>query len=578
MPSAPAATVDEDATTTAISGNPSSRSTPHTAEHGAARTEARETAANDLPAPVLVYPSVDGTLAELGPLYRREATASDATDGTEDPAEWQVEVDGARRPLPAMREWIREALAHRPTEAAPLTAASVRNGPEPQAGPPHGARASDSNSSTSIAVTRVKRSRSFSPARSSPAVNLSAGAEAEPMDKTEHEKTSKKEKKKDAKKKKKTRRSSRRKHRRRRSSKSPTSDCEDLAPTAADTEIREEASSRHTPPEGTEAAADSKPAVQPVESALTPTSPAEGERDHSSISELEYMHCQCCLHLPGTPTPTLDRSVGPLSAETPTPLIVADMCDESNQSAQQLSRTPIPGQGGGWPPKAATGATSGTSVKARFVPGWKLACLSLFCHSRFHIPVQIQPVIHGPLCHGKDIHDYHELPCLSWECSSAPLRFKSCQAPAITPEVALLCSPMANKDHTADQAANAPTGRHPGTPIRALVADFRRHFPRPVASAEIETPAPSLETATAQGTGDQPIITLPMITVSPPDQSSPMTSTPSTVVVKNRKRSGQVPVKLHTSEPYPLIPLTRLGELPHLSPPRQRYLPAQVGR
>ncbi|CAE7845867.1 unnamed protein product, partial [Symbiodinium necroappetens] len=261
----------EDATTTAVSGNPSSGSTPHTAEHGAA---------------VLVYPSVDGTLAELGPLYRREATAPDATDGVEDPAEWQVEVDGVRRPLPAMPEWIKDALAHRPTEAAPLTAASVRDGHEPQAGPPHGAKASDSNSSTSIAVTRVKRPRSFSPTRGSPSVNLSAGAEAEPTDKKEHKKTSKKEKKKDAKKKKKTKRSSRRKHRRRRSSTGSTSDCEDVAPTAADTEIREEASSRHTPPEGTEAAADPRPAVQLVDSALTPTSPAEGERDHSSISEL----------------------------------------------------------------------------------------------------------------------------------------------------------------------------------------------------------------------------------------------------------------------------------------------------
>ncbi|CAE7230953.1 unnamed protein product, partial [Symbiodinium necroappetens] len=368
MPSTPAATVDEDATTTAISGIPSSGSTPHTAEPGTARTEARETAANDLPAPVLVYPSLDGTLAELGPLYRREATASDAATGTEGPAEWQVEVDGVRRPLPAMPEWIREVLAHRPTPAAPLTAAPVRDGREPRAGPPHGARASDSNSGTSIAVTRVKRSRSFSPARSSPAVNLSAGAEAEaePMDKTGHEKTSKKANKKDAKKKekkKKTKRSSRRKHRRRRSSKSPTSDCEDMAPTAADTDIREEASSRHPPPEGTEAAADPKPAVQPVASALTPTSPAEGH-------------------------PSLDRA---------------------------------------------------------------------------EVGLRKQPLV--------------------------PL------------QVALLCSPMANKDHTADQATTAPTG-----------------------------------------TGDQPITTpptLPTITVSPLDQSSPTTSTPSTVVVKNRKRSGQ---------------------------------------
>ncbi|CAE7390069.1 unnamed protein product, partial [Symbiodinium necroappetens] len=337
VPSALAATVDEEATTTAISGTPSSGSTPHPAVPDAARTEARETAANELPAPVLVYPSLDGTLAELGPLYRREATTSDAATSTEGPAEWQVEVDGVRRPLPAMPEWIREVLAHRPAMAAPPTAASARGGDQSQ---------------------KIEK---YQPGPKQPC--------CEPFSR---------------------------------------------ALTAADADIREEASSRRPPPVDTETAANLQPAVQPVESALTPTSPAEG---HPSLGRAE-------------------------------------------------------------------------------------------------VGLRKQPL--GPR------------------------------------QVALLCSPMANKAHTADPAATASTGRHPGTPIGTLVSDFRRHFPRPVASAAIETPVHSSETATTHGTGNQSIAippVPPMIAVSPPDQSSPTTSTPSTVMVKNRKRPGQVgrPMQLSTT-------------------------------
>ena len=245
-------------------------------------------------------------MVELGPLYKGSTPTSDdaalpleANQHTTHT--WMVNMDGELRALPSMPDWVQEALACRPTQAAPTSSASFQRRRVQEEG---SHRPVDPDSSTSIEVTRIKRPRSRSgpsptpsltaePAPSSaPATRTltpaddTGNAERRPSE-TSAQTRDKKKKKKERKRRKRTRSPSRKRRRRRRASTSPTDSADDPPPEAVDVPIRH-VSLASTGPKP----ADPRlVAVQSADSALEPTSPADGERDRSSVSELEYMFC-----------------------------------------------------------------------------------------------------------------------------------------------------------------------------------------------------------------------------------------------------------------------------------------------
>ena len=294
----------------------------------------------------------------------------------------------------------------------------------------------------------------------------------------------------------------------------------------------------------------------------TPASPADGERDRSSVSELEYMLCD---QGSARKFPFFRKSLHwCLGAPCSSPCVRYG----SSANVHSLQDCGVWGLWG-WPSTTVAPHISGTPALLAFLPcrmqenrsfgrpyplvpiqlapcnNGQWSTIALFCSSQPSPPDPLQTITYDLKCRGKDTHSYLCTSCLSWECPSTPLRFKSYQVPANTPETALSYSPMADEDHTVDPAAaTTSTGRHPGTPIGALVADFRRHFPRPAALAASEMPAHSSETAPTQSAGN-PLIANPptpfVIAAPPPEQSSSVTFTSSIAVVKNRKRTRQTP-------------------------------------
>ena len=555
-PSAPTLTIDETSTATTMGSIPASGSTLIPREPGTAGHEAREEAPVNLPAPVLVYPWLDGTLHELGLLYRSEANASTATTGTESLAEWQVEVDGIRRPLPNMPEWIMEALEHRPTMEAPPATHPAREGGT-MAGSARGGRTSDSNSSASIVVTRVHRPRSSSQAHDSPDEHPSSSAaaaatSAEPApsstpanrmtldeDTGDAERRSskkrgrtvdKKNKKKEKKRRQKSRSPGRKRHRRCRTSALADIADDDPPMEAATVPIRQV--SLASP--GSEQVNPRPVAVQSADSALEPTSPAEGERDRSSVSELEYMLCcrgsarlflslQKCL-------PWCLIAWAPLTDVLVSSLDRPLLCT--------AFRTAAFGSSGGWPPRTVAQHTSGPTAEFALLP-----CRSFesdFCHisTRPHpsLPTRLAPCNSGQWSTSTSTDLCPTQPCLASDCCIlASLRLKQHHTPALEPLVLGSGLFMEGKDSTDDTETSTCPKRHPGTPVGTLVELFRRHVPQQTSNDENVLPLASVEepaTCGAEGPQSMPC-TSPTVTL-------PLSSTPHAAST-HRQRSGQVP-------------------------------------
>ena len=377
--SAPATETGGKAVVEAESGPDSSTgNNPAPSRNEISPTAAPEDTLADLPAPVLICPREDGTLVELGPLYRGTPPASDAAAlAMEAPQQtmntWMVDMHGERR------VFLHARLDTGGTGAPAYTSSTHLLCTHPRAtrsgrGLP---RRADPDSSTSIEVTRVKQPRS----RSGPSPTPSPTAEPAPFLAPVHEmmtpaddtgnaesrpsdtsgRTKGKKKKKKEKKRRQRSRSPSRKRRRRRRTSTPTEDAADDPPAEA-VELPIRHVSFASP--GPKPADPRLIAVQAADYAQEPTSPADGERDRSSVSELEYMFC--CWGSARLFPPLQQYLSWCLITWVRLRDVLVSSLDRSPVSTAY--RTAAFGSSGGWPPQTVAQHASGTTAELAFLP------------------------------------------------------------------------------------------------------------------------------------------------------------------------------------------------------------------
>ena len=535
-----AKTEDEDGPASSTDNNPAPSG------HRTSPLAAPEDTQADLPAPVLICPGEDGTLVELGPLYRRPTPTSDdaaQTTEAEQPTvnTWMVEMDGDLRALPSMPDWIQEALDCRPAQEAPASFTPSRGQRKPAADS-HGRV--DPDSSTSVEVTRVQWPRSSSkpsptpsptaePAPSSAPANKrttqsddTRGAGRCPSESSGRPRDKKKKKKKATKKRQRSRSPSRRKRRRRRPS-TPTED--DPTAEAVEVPIRHVSLASTGPPP-----ADPRlVAVQSADSALEPTSPADGERDRSSVSELEYMFCSRCLarlHLP----PQKYFSWFLIAWIPLTDILVNSLDCASVCSAH---RTAAIGSPGGFPPKAEAPHVPDSAAEHAFLPCRGVASDPRHTPRRSHPTIPTQPALGGRRQWSANISTDQRptRPCPTTDCLSASLRLKHRPVPPLESSVLGIGPFMEGKPSTDVTEPSTCSKRHPGTPVGVLEEIFRRHVPQPTSRDEHELRPASVEEPATYG-AECP----PQMLCTPPAVTLPLSPIQHAATI-HRQRSGQVP-------------------------------------
>ena len=406
-------------------------------------------------------------------------------------------------------------------------------------------RRADQDSSPSIEVTRVQQPRS----RSGPSPTSSLTAEPAPSSTPVHEvktpaddtgnagsrpsETSGRPKGKKTKKKEKKRRqqsrSPSRKRRRRRRPSTPTEDAADDPPAVA-----VEVPIRHV----SIVSPEPKPAdprlraVQAADSAQEPTSPADGERDRSSVSELEYMFC-CWGSARLLPPFQLCLSWCLLTWVPLRDVLVSSLADSPVSTAY---RTAAFGSSGGWPPQTVAHA-SGTTAELAFLPDCSVESDPCHTSSRLYPSIPTRPALGSrrqwSASQSTDL--YLMRPCLAAECLSAPLRLKHHPIPVPEPSVLGLRLFMEVQDSPEDAETSACIRRHPGTPVGVLVEIFRRHVPQSISYDETESLSVSVAEPVAcgaEGSHSMPY--------NPPALDPPLSSTQQAAIIR-RQRSGQVP-------------------------------------
>ena len=275
-------------------------------------------------------------------------------------------------------------------------------------------------------------------------------------------------------------------------------------------------------------------AVQPADPALEPTSPADGERDRSSVSELEYM--LCCRGSARLLATLQKYPLGGLIAWVPLTDVLVSSLDRPFLST--AFRTAAVGNSGGWPPMTVAHHSSGLTAEYAFLP-----CRSLeidFCHlpTRPDLTLPVQPAS----CNNRQwsastitaICPEQPYPASAC-CISASRRSKYHHAPALEPLVLGPGLVMESKDSTDDAEISSCPQRHPGTPVGTLVEIFRRQVPQLTPYEGNVLPLTSVEEPATSGAEDPHSMPCTSPTVAPP-----LCSTPHTVST-HRRRTGQVP-------------------------------------